>query len=450
MSGILGRRAPALMHRSLPGLAFHVATKGVPFRRTCFLSLSPCRNGSGPLSLARTSRCSRAPGSVPTRSCRLSAQAAWARLPGPRHPTGTAGAVKILPDAVSQDPRRVARFESETRTLAALSHPNVLAIYDVGRWDSRFYAVTELLDGETLRDRMSGEPISWRKAADLAAAIADGIASAHAAGIVHRDLKPENVFISSDGHLKVLDFGLAKVVGPPGTRERRDRDSPADHSVGRGGGRDPFLHGTRAASRPSGRQRRRHLRARMRPLRDAFGKASVFERNTRRHPLGDSPQRAGRPRRETSSGSLRHSPASSFAASKSGRKTASTRRTTSRSRSGACRRPRRCRPCARLRGPLPHPLPPTHDHGGGRSLPPRSSSPRSLSSAPRSSPAGPCTRAPRRPESPGGRRDRSRVRRGGRASRLSLPTGPSWPTPRTLREKSKSGSSTSKGANLSV
>ena len=123
-------------------------------------------------------------------------------------------AVKILPDAVSQDPHRVARFESETRTLATLSHPNVLAIYDVGRWDGRYYAVMELLDGETLRDRMSGERLAWRKAADLAAAIADGLGSAHAAGVVHRDLKPENVFITSDGRVKVLDFGLAKVVRP--------------------------------------------------------------------------------------------------------------------------------------------------------------------------------------------------------------------------------------------
>ncbi len=123
-------------------------------------------------------------------------------------------AVKILPDAVSQDPRRVARFETEARALAALSHPNILAIHDFGQSDGRVYAVTELLDGETLRDRMSGEPLAWRKAAEIAAAIADGLASAHAAGIVHRDLKPENVFITSDGRLKILDFGLAKSAQP--------------------------------------------------------------------------------------------------------------------------------------------------------------------------------------------------------------------------------------------
>ncbi len=121
-------------------------------------------------------------------------------------------AVKILPDAVTQDPLRVARFETEARALAALSHPNILGIHDFGRSDGRLYAVTELLEGQSLRDRMAGEPVPWRKAAEIAAAIADALASAHAAGIVHRDLKPENVFLTADGRTKVLDFGLAKVV----------------------------------------------------------------------------------------------------------------------------------------------------------------------------------------------------------------------------------------------
>ena len=123
-------------------------------------------------------------------------------------------AVKILPDSLSQDPRRVARFETEARALAALSHPNILGIHDFGQSDGRLYAVTELLDGETLRDRMSGEALPWRKTTELAASIADGLASAHSAGIVHRDLKPENVFVTADGRVKVLDFGLAKINEP--------------------------------------------------------------------------------------------------------------------------------------------------------------------------------------------------------------------------------------------
>ena len=123
-------------------------------------------------------------------------------------------AVKILPEAVANDARRVARFETEARALAALSHPNILGIHDFGQSDGRLYAVTELLEGETLRDRMGGEPFAWRKAAEISAAIADGLASAHAAGIIHRDLKPENVFITADGRVKILDFGLAKVAEP--------------------------------------------------------------------------------------------------------------------------------------------------------------------------------------------------------------------------------------------
>ena len=123
-------------------------------------------------------------------------------------------AVKILPEAVANDPRRVARFETEARALAALSHPNILGIHDFGRSDGRLYVVTELLNGETLRERMSGEPMAWRKAVEIAAGIADGLASAHASGIVHRDLKPENVFLTADGRVKILDFGLAKVVEP--------------------------------------------------------------------------------------------------------------------------------------------------------------------------------------------------------------------------------------------
>lgn len=123
-------------------------------------------------------------------------------------------AVKILPDAVSRDPERIARFEREARALAALSHPNVLAIHDFGRQGGVAYAVTELLEGETLRERLLRDRLTWRRSADVAAGIAEALSSAHARHIVHRDLKPENVFLTSDGRLKVLDFGLAKIVEP--------------------------------------------------------------------------------------------------------------------------------------------------------------------------------------------------------------------------------------------
>ena len=108
------------------------------------------------------------------------------------------------------------RFEREARAVAALSHPNILDIHDVGTADGRIYAVMELLDGETLRARLERGPLSWRKAVEIGAAIADGLGAAHAKGMVHRDLKPANVFLTADGRVKVLDFGLARLCEPAG------------------------------------------------------------------------------------------------------------------------------------------------------------------------------------------------------------------------------------------
>jgi len=118
-------------------------------------------------------------------------------------------AVKVLPAAIANDADRRARFEREAQAVAALSHPNILAIFDVGRDGETAYAVTELLDGTTLRQILT-TPLPVRKAVDIATQIARGLAAAHDKGIVHRDLKPENVFLLNDGQVKILDFGLAK------------------------------------------------------------------------------------------------------------------------------------------------------------------------------------------------------------------------------------------------
>ena len=121
-------------------------------------------------------------------------------------------AVKVLPQATAADPDALARFEREAKAVAALSHPNILSIFDFGSEDGVAYAVMELLEGETLRGKLDAGPIPQKQAVDYTLQIAKGLAAAHERGIVHRDLKPENLFVSRDGHLKILDFGLAKRV----------------------------------------------------------------------------------------------------------------------------------------------------------------------------------------------------------------------------------------------
>ena len=121
-------------------------------------------------------------------------------------------ALKVLAASVAGDPERRVRFEREAKIVATLSHANVLALYDVGDVDGVIFVVTELLDGESLRQRMAEGALPVRKAIDIAVQIARGLGAAHARGIVHRDLKPENVFVLPDGQIKVLDFGLARSI----------------------------------------------------------------------------------------------------------------------------------------------------------------------------------------------------------------------------------------------
>ena len=123
-------------------------------------------------------------------------------------------AIKILPASFSSDPDRLRRFALECRASAALNHPNILSIFDIGEDRAAPYVVSELLEGETLRERLRQGPIPSRKAIDYARQIANGLAAAHEKGITHRDLKPENLFITTDGRVKILDFGLAKLTHP--------------------------------------------------------------------------------------------------------------------------------------------------------------------------------------------------------------------------------------------
>ena len=121
-------------------------------------------------------------------------------------------AIKVLPAYLSNDSDRLRRFEQEARATGLLNHPNVLAIYDLGNHNGAPYIVSELLEGETLRARLAGGPLPPRKAIEYGTQVAHGLAAAHEKGIIHRDLKPENLFLTSDGRVKILDFGLAKLV----------------------------------------------------------------------------------------------------------------------------------------------------------------------------------------------------------------------------------------------
>src|SRR5664279_3708593 len=127
-------------------------------------------------------------------------------------------AVKVLPASFSQDADRLKRFEQEARAAGVLNHPNITAVHDIGTstGDGAPYIVTELLEGETLRARLAGGAIAVSKAIDYAVQIAKGLAAAHEKGIIHRDLKPENLFLTNDGRVKILDFGLAKLTQPEG------------------------------------------------------------------------------------------------------------------------------------------------------------------------------------------------------------------------------------------
>jgi len=137
-------------------------------------------------------------------------------------------AIKVLPASFSSDSERLHRFQQEALAAAALNHPNILAVYDIGTQQDSPYIVSELLEGETLRERLRSGPLPVRKATEYATQIAQGLAAAHDKGILHRDLKPENIFITRAGRIKLLDFGLAKLTQAPTNPE--DSETRTIHS----------------------------------------------------------------------------------------------------------------------------------------------------------------------------------------------------------------------------
>ena len=193
-------------------------------------------------------------------------------------------AIKVLPETLANDADRLQRFEQEARALSTLSHPNLLAIYDVGTQSGLHYLVSEFLEGQTLRDRMAAGSIPQRKASEYALQIANGLAAAHDKGIVHRDLKPENIFITRDEHVKILDFGLAKQQSQsiPGlTRRNCDPSRTVGHRPrhGPGNGR---LHVPRTGARATARQPLRYFQFRLDSLRNDRRKKGIQRRLRRR------------------------------------------------------------------------------------------------------------------------------------------------------------------------
>jgi serine/threonine protein kinase len=153
-------------------------------------------------------------------------------------------ALKMLPDAAAHDADSLARFDRETRAVATMNHPNILAIHDTGSFHAVPYAVTELLEGEALADRLRTGPLNPQKAVEVACQIADGLAAAHARGIFHRDIKPDNIFLTHEGRAKILDFGIARIEQPARTAGMADtigggRGTSAQFLIGTAGYMSP-------------------------------------------------------------------------------------------------------------------------------------------------------------------------------------------------------------------
>ena len=216
-------------------------------------------------------------------------------------------AVKILPKDVLRDSDGFARFVEEARAASALNHPGIVTIHDFGEEDGQPYIVMELIEGESLRQRLVYGPVSSRETAALGAQIAEALAAAHEKGIVHRDLKPANVVVTPEGRAKVLDFGLARRSSPRTVEAGRHGRHPDEGDRGGARRRDRRLHVAGAGPRRRRGRPVRHLRARHRPLRAPLGTPALLPADSGRHdgrgpdgrparPFGERPCGRSRPR----------------------------------------------------------------------------------------------------------------------------------------------------------
>ena len=178
-------------------------------------------------------------------------------------------AIKVLPEMFADDPERLARFEREAKLLASLNHPNIAAIYGLEQADGKRFLVLELVEGQTLAQRIEKGPLPVDEALEICRQIAEGLEAAHEKGVIHRDLKPANVKITPEGKVKILDFGLAKAFYEQAALQSMHRRSPTITEQMTRAGRDPrhgCLHEPGAGQGQARRQAGRHLGLRLRAV----------------------------------------------------------------------------------------------------------------------------------------------------------------------------------------
>ena len=233
---------------------------------------SPRRHEIGALPDPRAARGGRDGGGVPRPDARLDRDVA----------------IKVLPERLADSAEALARFEREAKALAALSHPNLVAIFDVGTDQGICFAVMEFLAGETLLERLGRGALPLARVLEIGAAVAEGLAAAHAHGVIHRDLKPANIFLTASGQVKILDFGLARFANPEPLGATADYLTEAGRVMGTAG-----LHVAGAGQRRHPRRTRRHFLAGLRSLRNGDGPPGLSRRQCRRGP-GRGPSRSSR------------------------------------------------------------------------------------------------------------------------------------------------------------
>ena len=200
-------------------------------------------------------------------------------------------ALKILAPELATDPAFRARFEREAKAISALTHPHICRLYNIGREDQTEYLVLELVEGETLVDRLERGPLPLRQVLGFGIEIADALEAAHRQGIVHRDLKPANVMVTSGG-IKLLDFGLAKnTIGAARAGAFPARDRPRNGHGSGNNHRHAAVHGARTGAGPAGRRAHRHLRAGRPAARDGHRPARVRGHDTGQSHSEDSRDR---------------------------------------------------------------------------------------------------------------------------------------------------------------